>query len=122
MSKAVYVAAIWSYAHATWCEFVVSSDAAKVRAVCAPLVQFTATHIRVVRVERDDWDLIRPALAALGAPPKSYTPKELEMFCDERRNFADSVLSAAERVDAGQVELGEAGSVERRARGVRRVA
>lgn len=100
---AVYVAAVWSHAHNAWAEFVVSSDAAKVRAVCAPLCQFTATHVRIVRVARDDWDLIRPALARLGVPPKSYTPKELEMFCDHRREVGGSILAAFDD-DAAFVE------------------
>lgn len=96
MAEPVYVAAIWSIAHASWAEFVVSPDAGKVRQVCALLAEFTATHIRIVRVERDDWELIRPALARLGPPPKSYTPREVEVLCDERREFAAAVVGSDE--------------------------
>lgn len=96
MSEPVYVAAIWSVAHCAWVEFVVSPDGEKVRALTGLLTAFTATHVRIVRVERDDWELIRPALAALAAPPKSYTPKELELACDVRGLMQADILGSAE--------------------------
>lgn len=122
MSERVYVAAIWSYAHRAWAEFVVSPDAAKVRAVCAPLSQFTATHVRIVSVERDDWELIRPALAALEAPPPSYTAKELELYFEHRRSWSEPLLAACASGKVARFELSDDAPIERRSRVARRVA
>jgi hypothetical protein len=115
----VYVAAIWSVAHSAWCEFVVSSDAGKVRDLCNLLTAHTVVHVRVVRVERDDWELIRPALVALDAPPKSYSPKEFEMWSDSLSAFGRD-LDAVEDVAPAAPEADKASTVlpyPRRSRG-----
>lgn len=122
MSDRVYVAAIWSYAHRAWCEFCVSPDEQKVRHVAELLDHHTATVCCIVSVERDDWDVIRPALAALPAPDPTYTPKELEMFMDGRFCFRDDLMSAFERGDMVWRQLDQAEPVDRRPRGVRRIA
>lgn len=119
MSSPVYVLAVWSIVHGVWAEFVVSPDAAKVGGFRRLLAEHTATHVRVVRVERDDWDLIRPALLKLGVPPKSYTPREAAMFFDGWREVGRELdVCESDPAERGSAGIFAAVPVERRRRSV----
>lgn len=93
MSGPVYVVAVFNEAHGVWAEFVVTPSADVASGVSRVLVSHVMAHLRVVKVARDDWSLIEPALAALAVPPPCYTAKEYQLYCR-------SSLEAAAAIDA----------------------
>ena len=96
----VYVLAVFSHAHDAWAEFMVGRDADLIGSTNRRLTSLAAVRTAVVKVEADDWELIRPALERLGRPDPPYTPKEFAMYCDHRRDQQVAILEAAMDIEA----------------------